>query len=109
MVNYNKMEEAEAKRIGATAHKNSGRGNQKGDASYPGITIDFKFAEKSFTMNKDIWRKICSDAQSNHHSPSLNVLLGELDGPKTRLWLIEDGLFQDMRAAWVEKHGEENL
>ena len=107
MVNYNKMEVSEAKRIGATAHKNSGRGKVKGDASYPGITIDFKFAEKSFSMNKDIWRKICSDAQSNKHAPAINVLLGETGGIKTRLWIIEDGLFQEMREAWMEKYGDD--
>lgn len=107
MVNYNKLEIAEAKHIGATVHKNSGRGTKKGDASYPGITIDFKFAGVSFTVNKSVWAKACSDALSNHHSPAINVVMGEMDGPKTRLWVIEDGLFQDMRQAWMEKYDGE--
>lgn len=107
MTNWNKIEIAEAKHIGAEVHKNSGRGTKKGDASYPGITIDFKFGEKSFSFTKDVWRKICSDAHSNHQSPAINIVMGEQDGPKTRLWVIEDGLFQDMRQAWMEKYDGE--
>jgi len=104
MVDYNKLEIAEAKHIGATAHPNSGRGTKKGDASYPGITIDFKFGEKSFTFSKDVWRKICADAYSNHQSPAINIVMGAQDEKKTRLWVIDNGLFQEMREAWMEKY-----
>ncbi len=102
-MNYNEMEVAEAKRIGATPHKNSGRGMKKGDASFPGVTIDFKFSKSSFTINRDVWRKVCSDALTNDHNPAINVVLGEES--KTRLWVVDGGLFEDMRLAWSEKYG----
>jgi len=105
-MDYNKLEIAEAKHIGATPHPNSGRGTKKGDASYPGITIDFKFGEKSFSFNKDVWRKICSDAHSNHQSPAIAIVMGARDEPKTRLWVIDDGLFQEMRELWEEHNRE---
>ena len=102
MTNYNTNEEAEAKRIGATPHKNSGRGTVKGDASLPGITIDFKFTNTSFNIDKKVWAKVCADALKNGHSPALNVIMGE--DAKTRLWVVDAGLFHEMYEAWQEKY-----
>ncbi len=58
-MDYNKKEKSEAKRMGATLHKNSGRGRvKKGDGSWKNFILDWKFARKSFTLNKDVWAKV---------------------------------------------------
>jgi hypothetical protein len=45
-------ERGESKRIGAKQHKNSGRNNTKGDASWHNFVLDFKECSKSFTLIK---------------------------------------------------------
>ena len=55
-------EKSESKRIGDKQHKNSGRNNQKGDATWKDFVVDFKEASKSFTLNKDVWAMACTDA-----------------------------------------------
>ena len=47
-------ERSESKRIGAKQHKNSGRNNTKGDASWNNFVVDFKECSKSFTLNQDV-------------------------------------------------------
>ena len=81
-------EKSESKRIGAKQHKNSGRNTHKGDASWKGFTIDFKEVGKSFTLNKDVWAKVTTDAIKNNSDPAIVVVLGE-SGIKTRLAIIE--------------------
>ena len=44
-------ERSESKRIGAKQHKNSGRNNKKGDATWRNFVVDFKEVSKSFTLN----------------------------------------------------------
>jgi outer membrane phospholipase A len=75
-------EKGEIKRINATAHKNSGRGNKKGDATWKSFVIDIKEAKKSFTLNEKVWAKITTDAIKSgiDKSPALIIVLG--DGPK---------------------------
>ena len=51
-------ERSESKRIGAKQHKNSGRNNKKGDATWRNFIVDFKEVGKSFTLNKDVWAKL---------------------------------------------------
>lgn len=87
---YNKRERSEAKRIGAKQHKNSGRNLVKGDMSNDSFVIDAKFAAKSFTINADVWAKICTDAMrvDKGKDPALMLVIGE--GTKiTRLAVIE--------------------
>lgn len=55
-------EKAEAKRIGAKLVKNSGRGMNKADMTIGKFIIDLKEVGKEFVVNKQVWRKICSDA-----------------------------------------------
>ena len=43
-------ERSESKRLGAKQHKNSGRNNKKGDATWNNFTVDFKESSKSFTL-----------------------------------------------------------
>ncbi len=80
-------ERAESKRIKAKQHKNSGRNTKKGDATWHNFTVDFKEAEKSFTLNKDVWAKACTDAIKNNNDPAIVVIMGETQ--KVRLAIIE--------------------
>jgi len=100
-------EAAEVKRDGAKAQKNSGRGKiQKADAVLEPFCYDIKEYEKSFSLSRAVWTKICDDAfRSGRREPALKIVLGRQNG-KTRLWVVEDGMFQEMREAWLEKHGE---
>jgi hypothetical protein len=89
-------EKSEAKRDGAKQQKNSGRGHyQKGDAMLDIFTVDYKEYEKSFTISKDVWAKICSDAMRNRHSePALKIILGS-GSAKTRLWIVAEHIVED--------------
>lgn len=88
-------EKSESKRIGAKQHKNSGRNNHKGDATWESFTVDFKEVGKSFTINKDVWAKATTDAIRNGNDPAIIVVLGN-DSPKTRLAVIELSLLEQI-------------
>lgn len=90
MVNQNSVEQSEARRMGAKSHKNSGRGKiKKGDATWKNFTVDYKHVKKSFSINKTVWAKTCTDALKNNADPAIVVILGENGEPKTRLAIIE--------------------
>jgi outer membrane phospholipase A len=96
MVNHNKIEQAEAKRMGARVHKNSGRGSiQKGDASWKNFCVDFKHVSKSFTINSEVWAKVTTDAIKNHKDPMILIVLGE-GTQKVRLAIIELELLEQL-------------
>lgn len=83
-------ERGEIKRDGAKAQKNSGRGPyQKGDSTWRSFVVDYKEAHRSFTLNKDVWAKICTDTfkVSRDRQPALKIILG--DTQKVRLGIIE--------------------
>ena len=88
-------ERTESKKLGAKQHKNSGRNNKKGDATWNNFTVDFKEVGKSFTLNKDVWAKASTDAIKNNNDPAIVVVLGE-NGIKTRLAIIEVGLLEQI-------------
>jgi hypothetical protein len=88
-------EKGESRRIGAKQHKNSGRNTQKGDATWHNFCVDFKEVGKSFTLNKDVWAKACTDAIKNNADPAIVVVIGET-GSKTRLAVIELDLLEQM-------------
>jgi len=88
-------ERSESKRIGARQHKNSGRNNQKGDATWENFTVDFKEVKKSFTLNKDVWAKITTDSIKNHKDPALFVSIGD-EKSKVRLAIIELSVLEDI-------------
>jgi hypothetical protein len=95
MVNQNSREQAEAKRMGATPHKNSGRGvMKKGDATWKNFVVDYKHVGKSFTLNKDVWAKATTDALKSNKDPAIVIVLGETS--KTRLAVIELSLLEQM-------------
>lgn len=78
---------SESKRIKAKQHKNSGRNTKKGDASWNNFTIDFKEVEKSFTLNKDVWAKVTTDAIKNKSEPLLIVTI-KSNNKKIRLAVL---------------------
>lgn len=100
-------EEAEVKRDGARATKNSGRGHyQKGDALLDIFTIDYKEYPKGFTVNQTNWAKICMDAMRNNRSePALKVVLGS-GNDRTRLWVVAEHIIEDyIRLRKLEEDG----
>jgi hypothetical protein len=91
-------ERAELRRIGATPHKNSGRGKiQKADGNLDRYIVDVKEYSKSFSINRNIWAKICTDTLKTdpEKSPVLMIVLG--DTHKTRLAIIEWNEFEELR------------
>ena len=101
-------EEFEAKRDGATLQPNSGRGKtKKGDAVLYPFLIAYKEYEKSFSISKMVWGKICRDAITNAiMEPTIKVILGS-GSDRTRVWIVGDKMFHEMREAWLEKYGGE--
>lgn len=89
-------EASEVKRDKAKATKNSGRGDyQKGDAFLDIFTVDYKEYSKSFSLSRDVWAKICSDALRNSHSePALKIILGD-GNTKIRLWVVAEHIIED--------------
>ena len=84
-------EEEEIKRFGGTAQKNSGRGkHEKGDAVVDKFVVDVKEYSKSFGLSKAVWAKVCTDAVKQGKRPALNIVLGENDGRKIRMWVISE-------------------
>lgn len=83
-------ERGEAKRIGAKLHKNSGRNQKKGDATWNNYVVDIKEYSKSFSISQDVWAKVVTDQMKvdREKSPALILVLGE-GNRKTRLAVIE--------------------
>jgi hypothetical protein len=84
-------ERSELKRMGAKAHKNSGRGQyQKADGSIEKFVVDVKEYSKSLSLSEDMWAKIVTDClrTDNTKNPLLMAVLGS-GGRKTRLAIIE--------------------
>jgi hypothetical protein len=95
-------ERSEAKRDGAKLQKNSGRGPyQKGDATWNEFVVDYKEYEKSISITKEIWAKVCTDTfkVSRDKYPVLKLILGS-NNDKIRLAVIEWSLLEEMVEAW---------
>jgi hypothetical protein len=96
-------ERGEIKRDNAKAQKNSGRGKyQKGDAQWYNFVVDYKESNSSFTLNKDVWSKICTDTfkvNRNMH-PALKIIIG--DESKIRLGIIEWSVLEELVKFWEE-------
>ena len=98
-------ERSEVKRDGAKAQKNSGRGEyQKGDAKWKMFLVDYKEASKSFTLNKPVWSKICTDTfkVSRGMHPALKIIIGE--DSKVRLGIIEWTVLEELMQFWEDNH-----
>ena len=98
-------ERSEVKRDGAKAQKNSGRGDyQKGDAKWKSFLVDYKEASKSFTLNKDVWSKICTDTFKVNRDmyPALKIIIGTES--KVRLGIIEWSILEELIECWEQNH-----
>ena len=98
-------ERSEVKRDGAKAQKNSGRGDyQKGDAKWKSFLVDYKEASKSFTLNKDVWSKICTDTFKVDRDmyPALKIIIGTES--KVRLGIIEWSILEELIKCWEKNH-----
>jgi hypothetical protein len=94
MTDYNKMERKEASRDGATLVKNSGRGQEKGDAKLDNFLVDYKFNAKSFTIGIKNWIELRKQAWgSQQREPLIVVKFG--DG--TTVAIVEWEMFEQMR------------
>lgn len=92
-------EASEAKRDGTKLQRNSGRGKYaKGDGIRPLFLIDYKEANKSFTLNRAVWAKVCTDAYKVNPdlAPQLRIILGEKD--KVRLSIVETSMIDMLEA-----------
>ena len=96
-------EKSESKRLGAKQHKNSGRNNKKGDATWNNFTVDFKESSKSFTLNQDVWAKVVTDAIKNNNDPAIVVILGE-ETKKVRLAIIEVEILEQILGESWNQH-----
>lgn len=98
-------EEQEIKRDGAKPQKNSGRGkHEKGDATLGPFCYDIKEYTNSYSVSRNSWGKICTDAYtSGSMVPALKLVLGGGD-KKVRLWVIGESMFNEMLEAWREKY-----
>jgi hypothetical protein len=98
-------ERSEVKRDGAKAQKNSGRGDyQKGDAKWNKFLVDYKEASASFTLNKPVWSKICTDTfrVSRDMHPALKIIIG--NDSKVRLGIIEWAVLEELIQFWEDNN-----
>ena len=104
-----KSELAEIKRFGGAPQPNSGRGkHKKGDAVIDKFVVDVKEYGKSFGLSKAVWGKICSDAVKQGKRPALNIVLGDNDGRKVRMWVISDSDMYEY-LEFLEAHDVEDV
>jgi len=102
-----KSEAAEIKRFGGKAQPNSGRGkHKKGDAIIDKFVVDVKEYSKTFGLSKAVWGKICTDAVKQGKRPALNIVLGDNDGRKVRMWVISDADMQEYLELLDERNEE---
>jgi len=96
-MDWNLRERSEAKRMGAKTTKNSGRGMVKGDGRWHNFLVDWKFAKKSFTLNKDVWSKVVTDTlkSDREKNPALIIVLGE-GNDIVRLAIIEQEVLEQL-------------
>jgi hypothetical protein len=98
-------ERSEVKRDGAKAQKNSGRGDyQKGDAQWKQFVVDYKEASSSFTLNKQVWSKICTDTFKVNRDmhPALKIIIG--NESKVRLGIIEWTVLEELVEFWEKNN-----
>ena len=90
-------EQGEAQRDGSRLQPNSGRGKYaKGDARRKFFLVDYKEANRSFTLNKAVWAKVATDALRVNSDllPVLKVILGE-EAPKKRLAIVDWAVIEE--------------
>lgn len=99
-------EKFESDRFGGTLQPNSGRGkHKKGDSIVDKFCVDIKEYASTFGLSKKVWAKACTDAVKQGKRPALNVVLGENDGRKVRMWVISDADMHEYLEL-LEEHDE---
>lgn len=102
-----KTELAELKRIGATPVKNSGRskGVAKGDGILEPFLVDVKEYTKSFSVSRENWIKLSTDAVTNGRRQPMFVLALQEEGKTPiRIWCVSEDMGMEMHQAWREKY-----
>lgn len=90
-----RTEKEEIKRDKAKPVKNSGRGINKGDASFHQFLLDYKHNEKTFTLKLKDWLKLRKDAwKAGHKYPCISVVLGEHS--ETKVAIVEWEVFLEL-------------
>lgn len=103
-----KSEEFELARIGATPVKNSGRGLRKGDGVLEPFLIDVKEYAKGYTVSRDTWAKLGSDAiQNGKRQPMFVLVLGDEGETPVRIWCVGERMGSEMLEAWKEKYEDD--
>ena len=67
------------------------------DGTWRNFLVDWKFAKKSFALNKDVWSKVVTDTlkSDREKNPALIIVLGE--GNQTvRLAIIEQEVLEEL-------------
>jgi len=77
-----------------------------GDSQWHNFVVDYKEYEKSISISKSIWAKICTDTfkVSRDKYPALKIILGK-DNQKTRLAVIEWSLLEQLVECWENNNG----
>jgi len=70
---------------------------KKGDGTWKRFLVDWKFAKKSFTLNKDVWSKVVTDTlkSDREKNPALIIVLGE-GNDIVRLAIIEQEVLEQL-------------
>lgn len=91
----NRKEEVKARKDGAKLVKNSGRGMNKGDATYKGIyMVDYKFTEKaSYSVNLAKFKALEKQAWAENQE-AITVAVFETHGDKSLAIIDWDLLMQ---------------
>lgn len=88
-------EKQEIKKDGAKGVKNSGRGLNKGDATFHKFLLDYKHNASTFTLTRESWIKMRKDAwRSNYRHPCISVVLG--DNSDTKVAIIDWEVFKEL-------------
>jgi len=95
------------KSYGATPQPNSGRGkHKKGDGILGPFMVDVKEYEKSYSISRDNWAKVCTDAAGQRLQPMIALALGEETTIRSEMVVVGKKMFLEMLEAWEEKYGE---
>ena len=101
-----KSELSEIKKMGGKAQKNSGRTlYAKGDAILSDFIVDVKEFAKSFSLSRNVWGKISTDAAKHRKEPALMVCLGT-GRDTTRLWVLGDDMFHQLLDAYEKVNND---
>lgn len=110
MTNKWRGEGRQAKLDGAKLVPNSGRGAQKGDATWGKFLIDYKHNTKSFTLSKKAWLKHSADSwDSDQREPAIVAVLDDEVAVAIVEWALlrqDQSLIDELKAKVAELSDE---